>query len=69
MFRTNLGSNGLVQVHHCGANLGAIVKKMLKHILVIRNHNSESASEQNLTSKQVKLCPVAVEKYTYESIW
>lgn len=62
MFRTNLGSNGLVQVHHCGANLGA-VKKMLKHILVIRNHNSESASEQNLTSKQVKLCPVAVEKY------
>lgn len=36
---------------------------MLKHILIIRNHNPESASEQNLTGKQVKLWPVAKEKY------
>lgn len=32
---------------------------MLKQILIIRNHNSESASEQNLTGKHVKLWPVA----------
>ena len=44
---------------------------MLKHILIVRNHNSVSASEQNLTGKQVKLWPMAKEKYkyTYESLW
>ena len=62
MFKTNPGSDGICQQCFLGAHFTVEVKKVFKHILVVRNQDVVPAGKQHLANYQVELWPVTETK-------